>query len=380
MTSKPFTKNLIRSFIQIGKQAGCLSLLFWLLSMTSAQAAVELRVAIKRNTTQVKIGSSTNAIVKDGSGRVLGEISGMNAFNAQASGGNIALGNLRGSSLFIEPRDNGYVWIGDRWYRGDTQLISQSGQITAINHVNLEQYLYSVVGAESYASWPLEALKAQAVAARTYALYKKSQNNNRYYDVDTTTATQVYKGLDTEFTSTVQAVGETNGQVMTYNGKTILAVFHSSSGGHTENVEDIWSSNLPYLRGVVDYDQTAPEYQWSKTFTGSQLGNLIGGVGTITSMTPERTTPQGRIVTMRVSGTGGTKRINGEQLRQALNLKSTLVNISALGNGSFQVYGRGFGHGVGLSQWGAESLAQQGLNYQQILGHYYSNASLSQVR
>lgn len=82
---------------------------------------------------------------------------------------------------------------------------------------------------------------------------------------------------------------------------------------------------------------------------------------------------------MRVTGTGGTKRISGENLRKALNLKSTLISVSSLGNGSFQIYGKGFGHGIGLSQWGAESLAQQGLNYQQILGHYYSNASLSQI-
>ncbi len=379
MKSKTLSQNFFPTLIKLGKRAGCLSLLLWLISMTSANAAVEMRVAIKRNVSSLRVGSSTTAVVKDGSGRVLGEISGMNAFTAQRSGGNISLGNLNASAIYIEPKDNGYVWIGDRWYRGDTKLINQSGQITAINHVDLESYLYSVVGAEAYASWPLEALKAQAVAARTYALYKRSQSNNPNYDVDTTTATQVYKGLDSEYTSTIQAVGETNSQVMTYNGQTILAVFHSSSGGHTENVEDIWSSNLPYLRGVVDYDQTAPVYQWSKNLTGRELGNLIGGVGTVTSMTAERTTPQGRVVTMKVTGTGGTKRISGENLRKALNLKSTLVSVSSVGNSTFQVYGKGFGHGVGLSQWGAESLAEQGLNYQQILGHYYRNASLSQV-
>jgi len=380
MKSERFShKNLISSLFKLVQRAGSLSLLFWLLSMTTANAGVEMRVAIKRNVNNLIVGSSTPAVVKDGSGRVLGEITAMNGFNAQKSANQITIGNLRASSLYIEPRDNGYIWIADRWYRGDTKLINQGGQITAVNYVDLEEYLYSVVGAEAYAQWPLEALKAQAVAARTYALYKRSQSNNPNYDVDTTTATQVYKGLDSEYTSTLQAVQETNAQVMTYNGQTILAVFHSSSGGHTENVEDVWSSRLPYLRGVVDYDQSSPVYQWTKSFSSQELSGLIGGVGNITSMTPERTTPQGRVITMRVTGTGGTKRISGENLRKALNLKSTLISVSSLGNGSFQIYGKGFGHGIGLSQWGAESLAQQGLNYQQILGHYYSNASLSQI-
>jgi stage II sporulation protein D len=379
MKLQPFSPKPIQSLIKLGKRAGLLSLLLWLVTITGANAGVEMRVAIKRNVNDLRIGSSTNAVVKDGGGRVIGEISGMNSFTAQRNGSNISVGNLTANVLLIEPRNNGYVWIGDRWYRGKTRLVNQGGQITAVNHVDIEQYLYSVVGAEAVASWPIEALKAQAVAARTYALHKRSQSKNPNYDVDTTTATQVYKGLDSEYSSTVQAVGQTNGQVMTYNGQTILAVFHSSSGGHTENVEDIWSSRLPYLRGVVDYDQSAPVYQWTKTFTGRELGNLISGVGTVTAMTPERTTPQGRVITMRVTGTGGTTRISGENLRKALNLRSTLVSVSAVGNGSFQVYGKGFGHGVGLSQWGAESLAQQGLNYQQILGHYYSSASLSQV-
>jgi stage II sporulation protein D len=379
MKLQPFSPKPIQSLIKLGKRAGLLSLLLWLVTITEANAGVEMRVAIKRNVNDLRIGSSTNAVVKDGGGRVIGEISGMNSFNAQRNGSNISIGNLTANVLLIEPRNNGYVWIGDRWYRGKTRLVNQGGQITAVNHVDIEQYLYSVVGAEAVASWPIEALKAQAVAARTYALHKRSQSKNPNYDVDTTTATQVYKGLDSEYSSTVQAVGQTNGQVMTYNGQTILAVFHSSSGGHTENVEDIWSSRLPYLRGVVDYDQSAPVYQWTKTFTGRELGNLISGVGTVTAMTPERTTPQGRVITMRVTGTGGTTRISGENLRKALNLRSTLVSVSPLGNGSFQVYGKGFGHGVGLSQWGAESLAQQGLNYQQILGHYYSSASLSQI-
>jgi stage II sporulation protein D len=166
---------------------------------------------------------------------------------------------------------------------------------------------------------------------------------------------------------------------MTHGGKVILAVFHSSSGGHTENVEDIWKQSLPYLRGVADYDQGTPVFEWTKNFSRSELSGLISGVGNVSSMTAERTTPQGRVITMLVKGDRGSKRISGNDLRSALGLKSTLFVVNPAGEG-FQVSGRGFGHGLGLSQWGAYNLAVQGVNYQQILDHYYQNATLARIQ
>jgi stage II sporulation protein D len=203
-------------------------------------------------------------------------------------------------------------------------------------------------------------------------------SGNRIYDLDTTTRTQVYKGLESEFTSTHEAVKATAGQIMSFNGKPILAVFHSSSGGHTENVEDVWNSPLPYLRGVIDYDQVAPVFQWSKNFSARELGRLIGGVGRVRSLSPERTTPHGRVIRMRVVGDQGSKLISDTQLRQILELRSTLFTISA-NNGTFAINGRGFGHGIGLSQWGAFSLADQGVTYDRILSHYYQNARLTEM-
>jgi stage II sporulation protein D len=166
---------------------------------------------------------------------------------------------------------------------------------------------------------------------------------------------------------------------MTYGGKPILAVFHSSSGGHTENVEDIWTSPLPYLRGVVDYDQYAPVFNWNKTVSTSVFSSLAGNVGNITAIVPQKTTPQGRIVTMKIVGDRTSTNIAGTQIRKVLDLRSTLFRAS-LNNNSVQVSGRGFGHGLGLSQWGSQYLAQNGVNYQQILSHYYSNARLSQIQ
>ena len=337
-------KYLTKYLTRMGGRYWWLSFLLWIFLIAPVQAAVELRVAIKKNIGELTVGSSSTALVRDGSGRQLGQIAGMNAFAAKSNGGGISLDNWRAGEIWIEPGKNGYVWIGDRWYRGRTRLVRNGNGVTAINHVNLEDYLYSVVGAEAIPSWPIEALKAQAVAARSYALHKRTQSQSRLYDLDTTTTTQVYKGLNSEYSSTHQAVDSTAGQVMTHNGQIILAVFHSSSGGHTENVEDIWTRRLPYLRGVADYDQQAPVYQWSKSISSSQISSLIGGVGKIRTMVPERKTPRGRIVTMKVIGDRGTKRVSGEKLRQVLNLRSTLFTASPNG-GNFQIYGKGFGHG-----------------------------------
>lgn len=353
------------------------SLVLWLV-LAGAAEAVEIRVAIQKQANRLKVGSSTTALVRDGQGRVLGEISSMNAFYAQNSGGGIALGQWRSGQLWVEPSGDGYVWIGDRWYRGKTRLVREGGSIRAINHVDLEEYLYSVVGGEMVASWPLEALKAQAVAARSYALHKRSLAANRLFDLDGTTTSQVYKGLASEASSTHQAVGSTAGQVMTYNGGVILAVFHSSSGGHTENVEDVWSKPLPYLRGVVDYDQQSPVFQWTKTISASELGRLAGNIGTVKSVTAERLTPRGRVVSLKLVGDRGTKSLTGKEFRQLLQLRSSLFTITPVDN-YFYLVGRGFGHGVGMSQWGAHYLAQQGINYQSILGHYYQGTKLSLI-
>lgn len=364
--------------LQLTKRLGFIALL-WLMWATPAKASLEMRVAIRKGVSNLQIGSSTPAVIRDGSGRVIAQVAGMNSFTSRANSGNVSINEWSSNRLWIEPSGDGVIWIGDRWYRGRVLLVPQGNAMTAVNYVDLEDYLYSVVGAEAIPSWPQDALKAQAVAARTYALYKRNSSQNNIFDLDTTTATQVYKGLSSEYTTTHQAVRATEGEVMTYNNKVILAVFHSSSGGHTENVEDIWVSPLPYLRGVVDYDQNSPVFNWTKNVAPSTFSRVAGGVGNIRALVPQRTTPQGRIVTMQVVGDRTTRTVAGTDLRRALDLRSTLFRVSMSGN-SLQVSGRGFGHGLGLSQWGAQYLAQNGVSYRQILTHYYTNAQLAKIR
>lgn len=379
LENEKFISFIVKSKIFQHPRYWLFSWFIWGLMIIPAQA-VELKVAIQKNVSTLKVGSSTTAIVKDGAGKQVGQLSPMSSLAAKPEGNGITINNrVDAAELIIEPKDDGYVWIGDRWYRGKTRLIRQDSGLTAINYVDLEQYLYSVVGAEAVSTWPIEALKAQAVAARSYALYKRNTSSSSIYDVDTTVGTQVYKGLDTEYTTTHKAVNGTLGQIMTYDNKVILAAFHSSSGGHTENVEDVWTSSLPYLRAVVDYDQKSPVFEWQKIFPVSQIQTLVAGIGTIKGLQPAEMTPYGRVVTMKVTGDRGTVMVSGKDIRSTLDLRSTLFRISTDGH-NLKVQGRGFGHGLGLSQWGAYFLAKQGVSYNQILAHYYQNTRLTQLK
>ncbi|XZO01104.1 MAG: SpoIID/LytB domain-containing protein [Microcoleus sp.] len=379
------------SFVStLGKRYFWISLLFWLVMVAPAQAALILRVAIQDGASQVRVGSSTKAAIRDGRGRNLGELTANSALSAQFRSGKVTIGSWAANQIWIEPTGNGYVWIGDRWYRGRTLVSPQKNGLTAVNYVDIEQYLYSVLGAEMSGNWPQEALKAQAVAARSYAIHQRLKSETDLYDVDATQSSQVYKGLQTESSGTYSAVDATTSQVLTYNSQIILAVFHSASGGHTENVEDVWTEALPYLRAVPDFDQGAPVYQWKENFTQAQISSRISGVGNVISIKPERTTAHGSVITMKVVGDGGSRVMTGADLRRVLNLRSTRFTVipqygifSGRNSGKpptgFQIAGKGFGHAVGMSQWGAYNLARQGYGYQQILLHYYRGASLARI-
>jgi stage II sporulation protein D len=354
--------------------------------------ATELRVAIQQGAKTVRVGVAGAALVTDGAGRSLGTLPPMLGFTAQVQGGQVTLHTFRGRDVWVRPADGSFVFIGDDWYRGRLRLVARADGLLAVNHVPLEEYLYSVVGSEMYPYWPLEALKAQAVAARSFVLFRMRRPADPDFDVGRTVTWQAYKGYSRESDSTRSAVAATTGQVLAHRGQIIEAVYHAASGGHTENVEDIWSAPRPYLRGVPDFDQEAPMYSWQKNFTQTELSRLLPGVGQVTGLTPVRTTPQGRVVQMRVTGTAGNKTFTGAELRRLLDLPSTLfqvapsrgdiasTNLVDQANGGFAFQGRGFGHGLGMSQWGAFGLAQRGYNYQQILQYYYQGTEITVAR
>lgn len=379
---QPLTRSasglLLSRFITTFKVSLGLSLLWWLVALP-AQALVEMRVAVAEGRDLIAVGSSTPAVVKSVQGQSLGQIPQGRSVTVTTEGDALKLANWNSSAFWVEPSSGGYVFINDAWYRGRVLVMPAAGKVTAVNWVDLEAYLYSVLGAEMPASWPQEALKAQAVAARSFALNRRDRSMTAAFDVGSTTAHQVYKGLASEAPSTIAAVNATRGQVLTHSGRVIEAVFHSSSGGHTENVEDVWQQPLPYLRSVPDFDQDAPVFQWAETFSASQFQQRITGIGQLQSVATERATPRGRVVSMRFQGSQGSRTLTGAEIRQALGLRSTLFSVTIQGD-TIRVSGRGFGHGLGMSQWGARGLALQGYTYPQILAHYYQGTVLSQVQ
>lgn len=382
MISMKFQLYLGSLFSQIKVRHWWVSILFWIALVAPAQGSVILRVAIERGVNQVKVGSSTTGIVKDSTGRTLGQLPAMSAYYAQAVPGGVALDKWQSGLFWIEPTGKGFVYIGDRWYRGRTLVVPTDKGLTAVNWVDDQEYLYSVLGGEMDASWPQEALKAQAIAARTYALYEREkQRNNPVYDLgNTPDRWQIYKGVISEAPSTYKAVDETLGQVLTYKNRIILSVFHACSGGHTENVEDVWGSNEPYLRAVQDYDQNIRECNWIKTFSPTEISAKFPEVGNVKDMIPETYSPFRSVKVLKIVGNRGTKVLQGEEVRTALKLKSTRFTVTKGADGSFVLQGLGFGHALGMSQWGAYNLARQGVNHLQILGHYYQGVALTPIQ
>nr|WP_245302018.1 SpoIID/LytB domain-containing protein [Symbiobacterium terraclitae] len=242
----------------------------------------------------------------------------------------------------LVPDPAGYIRFQGREYRGEIEAVpTAAGTLSIVNVVNLEDYLLAVVPAEMDHTWPLEALKAQAVAARSYTLANLGKRAADGFDLRNNTDDQVYYGIAYERPSTTQAVHETAGQVVTYQGRVVSTHFHSSSGGHTENNEDIWTGGTPvaYLRGVIDYDDvpgnryTSWDYEFSIEEFSQRLNQAGYAVGSVTSVTPGAPGASGRPTTWVVTGTGGTRTLTMQQMRMALGLPAPPSSVSLAGPG-----------------------------------------------
>ncbi len=253
----------------------------------------------------------------------------------------------------------------------------------------LEEYIVGVVSAEMPASFPEEALKAQAVAARTYQVRKMQEvgTDHVIYDVG-----QAYNSVVEqkkkwgenyiEYANKIRtAVKETQGEIMVYDGEPILAVFHAQSAGKTEASENVWTSALPYLKSVdSEEDKNAPDNEFTSTLSEkdvwnklSEFGKLSQSEGELSFSNIERS-DAGYIQKVRVGGVT----LTGLQVRQALGLRSANFQVERKGD-SFVFVTHGYGHGAGMSQYGASFLAQDGMDYREILCHYYQGISFENI-
>lgn len=271
----------------------------------------------------------------------------------------------------------------NRTYQGDLAAVLEGGRLCIVNHVRMAPYVASVVASELSFNVP-EANKAQAVLARTYVARRLGAGN--HYDVTDHTGSQVYRGEDTVTSVSRAAAQATAGQVLTYQGDLADAYYYSSSGGYTANNETVWNgAPVPYLRAVADpYDQGAPDHRWetsaSRSAVLSALSSRFGG--RVDGFEIISRTPSDRIHRVRLIGADRAE-ISGNQLRSAINaqlgwrmIRSTKMDIAVRGD-QYVFTGAGFGHGVGMSQYGAMGQAREGRTYLQILAHYFTGTAVA---
>ncbi|MDT8901010.1 SpoIID/LytB domain-containing protein [Anaeroselena agilis] len=351
----------------------------------------------------------------------------------------------RALTAFLPAKSVAGIEVNRREYRGTVSIRRTAGKngLTVVNTLSLEEYVYGIIAREISPAWPAEAVKAQAVAARTYALNSLGKHKDDGYDVCATTHCQVYGGKTAEDARATKAVDDTRGLVVTYKGEPVPAYFHGSGGGFTENSENVWGGFHPALRGVADYDQGSPHYRWEKQMSLKEVetalesaGIMVGSLQAI-ELSPLTKPPvssrdrgvSGRVKDIRLVGSSGSTVVSGTKLRTVLGLNSTLFDIkvtlpakkavefeitdsygdrdtktvpisvkplpdksdnpdirrvSGRANETIVFTGFGWGHGIGLSQWGARAMAEKApagdtAYFRTILKHYYTGVEISKL-
>lgn len=371
---------------------------------TIAQTSVQfdIKVLLIENASKLSFRSTADyRIIDCKTTLVSGAIGSENFFNITIDGNSIKLGfrNLNARHVILRPEQEKPFAIGDNLrYRGSLELIiNPDGKtFSVINNVPLEDYIKGVVASEMPSYWETEALKAQAVAARTYVLYIKNRfGKNRAWDVKATQANQVYKGMRSETLRTNDAVDATAGMVLTSwqdDWQVFPAYYSSVCGGHTESSENVFGDSFETLRGVdcpwCRFNTKPSLFFWpdaiyDKKFVSDALLAKYPALKELESIDKIEVSKQSiygglaRTTSIKLIGTSGkTGFLRGEDLRLTVDptgskIQSTCCTIISLKQDVLFISGKGFGHGVGLCQYGAREMARQGNNAKQILEFYY---------
>jgi stage II sporulation protein D len=251
-----------------------------------------------------------------------------------------------------------------------------------VNQVELEEYVCGVLAGEISHKWPLEALKAMAVCARTFAANKVMANFNNYYHLTSEVSDQVYHAGFWQNESFARAVTETQGEVLTYAENLAQVYYCASSGGYTASSASVWGSDFPYLKASDDpYSTEDPYNSWTLVLNPAEFLRALSLPGTLKTVEVLKRDESNRVQELKISLPAKDYKISGRMLRDALGnnqLRSTFFEVQ-LENGRVVFTGSGWGHGVGLSQWGAKKMAEQGYTYDQILKFYFPGTIMSEV-
>ncbi len=345
-----------------------------------------IRVAISRNSPAIKLKTASKIYVeevKTGKKYLLLE-NAVYEIKAGGSGISVAGQELSSPVKLLPSEGQERIRLGGKLYKGDILLrATPEDRLDIIEYIPLEEYLYGVLTVEMGPDWPLEALKAQAVASRTYAL--KFINPSRDYDVTDGAEMQVYNGTARVNPRIIEAVTGTRGEVLKYKGRLITAFFHACCGGHTASASSAWGEEvIKPLYGVADpYCSPSRHSRWELFVPSKDLLKFIQARGStalrLKGVRVHRKDRSGRAVTLRFSTDKGYKDAPVKDLRKYLGnfeFKSTLISRISPVSGGYEFAGRGWGHGVGMCQEGAKYMALKGRPYKRILRQYYPGAAI----
>ena len=371
------------------KSAALILLLFSLVlaGESSAQEPEHIRVAVNQDAAAIRLKIKGFYEVLDSEGaKVLYRGKNLNT-TATAYAGGILLGQLQSrlDKLLIRSYGQEPIIIDGRNFRGDIQLIKKANsRLLVVNRIDFEDYIKGILYHEVSHYWPVEALKAQAIACRSYAISQVQQNSTCDFDATSDIYSQVYGGKTSERFRTNRAVEETKGEVLMYQGKVLLAYFHATCAGHTEDASVLWNINLAPLKGVAcNFCKDSPHFNWyyvlSKKEIEEKLNNAGHKIKKIINIQIASRNSSGRIASLIISTEQKEANISAKDFRNILGpniIRSNNFQVKVVKD-DVVFEGLGWGHGVGLCQWGAYFMAKEGADYKKILGYYYPTAVIS---
>jgi stage II sporulation protein D len=302
--------------------------------------------------------------------------------HAVESGAAVEIGDRRAPGFRLA--SEAPIRVNGRDYGGRLDVLRLGAGLTIVNELPLEEYLGGVLRAEANERWPLEALRAQAIVARTYAAYHREIGAGKAYHLVASTANQGYLGRVPATSPVWRAVHDTAGQVLRWEGELFPAFYHTESGGYTEDPRMVFAAkNMPALKPVTcPFSAGSPHFFWNLDLRLADLAAALRrhdvDVGVVTAVEVSQRTPSLRAAFVTVRGTRGSQRLRGNDFRRMVGydtLKSTLFAV-AVTDGTAHFAGRGYGHGVGMCQWGAKGMAEQGYRAPDILRFYYPGTVL----
>ena len=353
-----------------------------------AEAARYVRVLILDDTSSLRLKvKGSFDMVDPKTKKVLSRGKNLNT-TVTTYGEGILLGHTRtkANKLFIRPYHPESISINGRVFRGDIQLIKNNKKLSVVNHIELEDYVKGISIREISHYWPVDSLKAEVIVFRTFAIYKSQENAQKDFDLTSDIYSQGYGGRFAERYRINKAVDETRDMVLTYKGKILPAFYHATCGGHTEDVSLLWKIDMPPLKGVpCGFCRESPHYKWHNVLSVKEIKDSLvrGGlkIGDIKDIVISGKDISERISELKIVTADKDAKLPGKDFRSMLGpntIKSLNFQVKII-DGDAVFEGIGWGHGVGLCQWGGYFMAKQGYSYKQILEYYYPGAAITRI-